>query len=338
MNKVAVAILNWNGKKFLEQFLPSVLQHSSNDAAIYVIDNGSTDDSIAFLQQKYPSIKVIINNKNHGFAGGYNQGLKNIDAEYFVLLNSDVEVTANWIRPVIDLMKQSNLIAACQPKIKDYNKKSHFEYAGAAGGMMDDFGYTFCKGRLFDTIEEDNGQYNKASEIFWASGACMFIRADVFKSFNGFDEDFFAHMEEVDLCWRIKNTGYKIMYCHESTVYHVGGGTLHKSNPHKTFLNFRNNLYTIYKNVTEEKLFRILYLRLFLDGIAGLKFILSFQLKNCIAIIKAHRAFFNELPQLRQKRTVLQQQSLHPNKTANYKGMLILEYYLKRKKTYQELT
>lgn len=337
MTKVAVVILNWNGKKFLEQFLPSVIEHSFNDAEIYVADNASTDDSVTFLRQNFPTVKIITQEKNDGFAGGYNQALKQVAAEYYVLLNSDVEVTPNWIRPVIEQMDQDAWVAASQPKIKDYNNKDFFEYAGAAGGIMDDMGYAFCRGRIFNTLEKDKGQYDQTTEVFWATGACLFIRSSIFHGFGGFDEDFFAHMEEIDLCWRIKNGGYKIMYYPQSTVYHVGGGTLPKSNPHKTFLNFRNNLFILYKNLPQGKLFSTLSFRLCLDGVAGLKFLLEGHVKDFLAVIRAHRYFFGHLSVLKQKRKWLTQQSLHPNHKSVYKKMIIVDYFLKGKKTYQQL-
>lgn len=337
MSKTAVIILNWNGKRYLEQFLPGVVMHSGKDAEVYVADNASTDDSVEYLKRNFPSVKVICSDKNRGFAGGYNQAIKEIDADYYVLLNSDVEVTPNWIKPVIQQMESSVLIAACQPKIKDYNRRTFFEYAGAAGGMIDQFGYPFCRGRIFDTIEEDKGQYEHPTEIFWASGACLFIRSDIFNSFGGFDEDFFAHMEEIDLCWRIKNAGFKIMYCPSSTIYHVGGGTLHKSNPHKTFLNFRNNLFMLYKNLSDNSLFRVIYLRICLDGLAGFKFLFSLQLKNVIAIVDAHWAFYKKLPFLREKRTLLKQKVVHPNKTGIYNGMIVIDYFFRKRKTFQQL-
>jgi len=262
--KTAVVILNWNGKKFLEKFLPAVIEKSSASADVYVADNCSSDDSVCFLKQKFPQVKIIKNKKNYGFSAGYNQALKQIEAEYFVLLNSDIEVTDNWIEPVINLMESDKTIGACQPKLMSFNDKSLFEYAGAAGGFIDKYGYPFCRGRLFQTIEEDKNQYNDTIEIFWATGACLFVRAEIFKKLGGLDDDFFAHMEEIDICWRMKNAGYKIMYCPNSTVYHVGGGTLHKSNAKKTYLNFRNNLSLLFKNLPNKDFYKIFILRFIL--------------------------------------------------------------------------
>ena len=250
---VAIAILNWNGKNWLEKFLPSVISHSEN-TDIYIIDNASTDDSVAFLKLNFPQVKIIQNTENHGFAGGYNEGLKKIKADIYCLLNSDVEVTENWLNPVVDLFQKDLNISAVQPKILDFNRKNFFEFAGAAGGFIDNLGYPYCRGRIFDEIEEDKGQYNDETEIFWASGCCLFIRSKDFWAENGFDERFFAHQEEIDLCWRLKNSGKKIFYTGKSTVYHVGGGTLNKENPQKTYLNIRNNLSMLLKNLPFPKL------------------------------------------------------------------------------------
>ena len=230
---VAIAILNWNGKNWLEKFLPSVISHSENND-IYIIDNASTDDSVAFLKLNFPQVKIIQNTENHGFAGGYNEGLKKIKADIYCLLNSDVEVTENWLNPVVDLFQKDLNISAVQPKILDFNRKNFFEFAGAAGGFIDNLGYPYCRGRIFDEIEEDKGQYDDETEIFWASGCCLFIRSADFWKQNGFYERFFAHQEEIDLCWRLKNDGKKIFYTGKSTIYHVGGGTLNKQSEQKT--------------------------------------------------------------------------------------------------------
>ena len=246
MSLVAVVILNWNGKKYLEQFLPSLIEHTGSDAEIVVADNASTDDSLSFLKTNFPSIRVIQNTTNGGFARGYNLALKQVEADYYVLLNSDIEVTANWLKPVISMMEQDEKIGACQPKIRSFHHRNSFEYAGAAGGYIDEYGYPFCRGRLFLTIEEDNGQYDDTVEISWASGACMFVRSRLFHQLGGLDDDFFAHMEEIDFCWRLHNYGYRVMYCPGSTVYHIGGGTLPKASWRKTYFNFRNNFFNNY--------------------------------------------------------------------------------------------
>ena len=291
MKKIAVVILNWNGVKLLEQFLPSVTQFSK-EATIYVADNASTDESIQFVKNNYPEVKIIQNKSNKGFAGGYNEALQQVDEEIYALVNSDIEVTENWLNPIVKIFESEHETAIIQPKILDFKKKEYFEYAGAAGGFIDKFGYPFCRGRIFDTLEKDNGQYDDRIEIFWASGACFLIRSAVYKEMKGFDEDFFAHQEEIDLCWRTINRGYKIKYCPKSIVYHVGGATLQQSNPKKTFLNFRNSLLMLTKNLPQDVLFQVLAIRLLLDGIAGVKFILGGQFAHCLAIIRAHFSFY----------------------------------------------
>ena len=273
MLKTAVVILNWNGRKFLEQFLPSLIQNTQDEnTQIVIADNNSSDDSIEFLNKNYPSIRQIIFDKNYGFTGGYNQALKQIEAKYFVLLNSDIEVTQNWLNPLVNLLESDNTIATCQPKIRSFHQKEYFEYAGAAGGFIDKYGYPFCRGRILDTVEKDMNQYNDIKDIFWASGACMLIRSDIFKQLNGFDDDFFAHMEEIDLCWRIKTAGHRIVYNPESVVFHVGGGTLPNNSPFKLYLNFRNNLFLLYKNLPEKNFVPVLVTRMLLDGLSAMVF------------------------------------------------------------------
>tara|TARA_B110000967_G_scaffold187075_1_gene208713 strand:+ start:426 stop:1424 length:999 start_codon:yes stop_codon:yes gene_type:complete len=294
--KLAIVILNWNGKTLLETFLPSVVEHSKGHD-IYVVDNASTDTSVQFLESKYPSVNCVKLSQNLGYAAGYNESLKQINADIYCLLNSDIEVTKNWLEPIIDIFQTQANTHIVQPKILDYNKKNYFEYAGAGGGFIDQLGYPYCRGRIFNSIEEDKGQYDDRTEIFWASGACLFIRASTFKSLEGFDSKFFAHMEEIDLCWRAKNKGYQIEYTGASSVYHVGGATLHDSSPKKTYLNFRNSLFTLVKN-THHPLIGIVYLRLSLDGLAGLRFLFQGKFKHTVAIIKAHLSFYRELPYL----------------------------------------
>jgi len=335
--KVAVVILNWNGKNFLEKFLPFVVSYTAPYAQLIVADNASTDDSIVFLKTNYPQIKIIQNLSNGGFAKGYNDALKQVDAEYYVLLNSDVEVTPNWIEPLVKLMDSDENIAACQPKIKSYHQKNYFEYAGAAGGFIDKYGYPFCRGRILDNVEEDKGQYDDDREIFWATGACLFIRANCFHQLNGLDEDFFAHMEEIDLCWRLKNAGYKIMFCSTSTVYHVGGGTLNKLSPQKTFLNFRNNLILLFKNHASQYFIIKLFIRFVLDGIAGVKFLLSGEIGHFIAVIKAHFSFYASLPKTLNKRKQLKQQIKQYTTSAVYLHCVIADYFLRGKKTFKEI-
>ncbi|MEJ6737408.1 MAG: glycosyltransferase family 2 protein [Flavobacteriales bacterium] len=331
MNKVAVVILNWNGQPFLEQFLPSVVIHSDN-ARIIVADNNSTDNSIQFLQENYPTVELIELEQNFGFAGGYNNALKQIDSEYYVLLNSDAEVTKNWLTPMIELLDSDQSIAACQPKIKDYNNKASFEYAGACGGFIDKYGYPFCRGRIFESIEKDNNQYNSIEEIFWASGASLFIRSNEYHSIGGLDEFFFAHMEEIDLCWRLKNQGKKIMVCPSSTVYHLGGGTLNKVKPQKTFLNFRNSLLTLHKNLPQKKRFTIIFIRLLLDSLAGIKFIISGKPTHTWAIVRAHFSFYGAISQNKTKRKVFNK----PNLTGQINKSIVKGYYLNNSKSFND--
>jgi GT2 family glycosyltransferase len=335
--KVAVVILNWNGIKFLQKFLPSVLNHNPHYSQIIVADNNSSDDSVDYLKRNYPQIQIVKNNVNGGFAKGYNDALKQIQATYYVLLNSDVEVTGNWIEPIITLMDSDKNIAACQPKIKSYYNKDFFEYAGAAGGFIDKYGYPFCRGRLFDLVEKDYGQYDNVREIFWATGACMFIRSELFHQLNGFDEDFFAHMEEIDLCWRLKNRGYKILFSPNSTVYHVGGGTLDKANPQKTYLNFRNNLWLLCKNHRDSKLYITLFMRMVFDGVAGIKFLVSGQFLHFVSVIKAHISFYASLKKIIRKRKCLESEIKCYSTSDMYQGSLVIDYFVKNKKTFSEI-
>jgi GT2 family glycosyltransferase len=333
MMRVAVVILNWNGRKYLEKFLPTLVQHSRGDAGIIVADNASSDDSVAFLQENYPDIRIIRNPDNGGFARGYNLALQQVEAEYYILLNSDIEVTENWIKPVIALMDSDPKIAACQPKIRSYTEPKKFEYAGAAGGFIDKFGYPFCRGRLFLSIEEDHGQYDDTREIFWATGACMFVRAELFHRFGGLDEDFFAHMEEIDFCWRLKNNGFRIMYCPESTVFHIGGGTLPKISWRKTYLNFRNNFYLLYKNLPADRLFSVFFVRLLLDMVAAFKFLFQAGFKDFWAVTQAHFSFYSTFRKTLNKRKALK----HGNMKDMYGKTIVADYYLKRKRKFTDL-
>ncbi|MFN5346296.1 MAG: glycosyltransferase family 2 protein [Bacteroidota bacterium] len=330
--KTAVVILNWNGEGFLRQFLPGVIQHSQG-ASVIVADNASTDNSIPYLESLGNVVQIIQLDKNYGFTGGYNKALKQIDAEYFVLLNSDVEVTSVWIDPIIDLMDGNKSVGICQPKIKAFHQPSHFEYAGASGGFIDSMGYPFCRGRLFNHLEEDKGQYDNNLEVFWATGACMFIRADLYHQLGGLDENFFAHMEEIDLCWRAQLLGQKVMVVPSAKVYHVGGGTLPKNNPRKTFYNFRNNLMMLYKNLPASKLFLVIAIRLMLDGVAGIKFMLQGDLKDTIAVIKAHFAFYGCLLKGKLKRS---QNCANSPKTI-YPNSILWAYFIKGIRKYNEL-
>lgn len=292
--KLAVVILNWNGLTHLQTFLPSVVEYTP-DHSIFLVDNASTDGSVAWVKSIYPQVSIIRNTENGGFCKGYNQGLKQIEAEYYMLLNSDVEVTANWLSPMLNVLESDPKVAAVQPKIRSYQQKNTFEYAGAAGGHLDWLGYPFCRGRVFDTLETDEGQYDDTCDIFWASGACMCVRASLFHELGGFDEAFFAHMEEIDLCWQLKNKAFRIVYTGNSTVYHLGGGTLQKTNAFKTYLNFRNGLSLLYKNLPQKRLFSTIFLRLLLDGVAGLRHLARFEFRFVLAILKAHFAFYSFL-------------------------------------------
>ena len=332
--KVAVVILNYNGKKFLEEFLPNVIANTNAEMAeIVVADNASTDGSVAFMQERFPGIRLIVNDFNGGFATGYNLALKQIEAEYFVLLNSDIEVTPQWIEPVIELMDSDPNIAACQPKILSYYDKEKFEYAGASGGFIDKYGYPFCRGRVFQHLEEDHGQYDDACEVFWATGACMFVRADLYLQHGGLDDSFFAHMEEIDFCWRMKNLGYKIYCCPQSKVYHIGGGTLPKSSARKTYLNFRNNLSLLYKNLPSNRVFWTIAYRIVLDWVAALKFLCGGGLKDYWAVIRAHFAFYRRIPSLRKVRKGLPKQLVGQV----YQRNIVFENFLRGKKLYSEL-
>jgi hypothetical protein len=332
---VAIVILNWNGRKFLEQFLPSVMESVYENVRVIVADNASSDDSVAFVQQYYPAIEILQNNSNEGFAKGYNTALKQVQSDYYVLLNSDVEVSANWIKPVITLMESDDTIAACQPKILAYDKKSQFEYAGASGGWIDDFGYPFMRGRVFDICETDNGQYNDAQPCFWASGAALFVKASVYHAMGGLDEYFFAHQEEIDLCWRMQLAGYKVYVQPASVVYHVGGGTLPKGNSKKTYLNFRNNLIMLAKNLPLATALWKIPFRFGLDAVSAWKTLLSGDSGYFIAIIKAHIHFFKWM--LLDKK-----QSVFPAKKSGkplgwHHGLIVWQYFVQKKKTFSQI-
>jgi hypothetical protein len=329
--RVAVVILNWNGKSFLKKFLQTVIQNSP-ESTIYVADNASTDGSIEYVIANHPNVKIIDNQKNYGYAGGYNKALASLEEEFLVLLNSDVEVTQGWLQPMIQLLDSDDKIAACQPKMLSHSQNSHFEYAGAAGGFIDTLGYPFCRGRMFDTLEKDTGQYNSPIEVFWATGACLFVRNSVFIELDGLDEDFFAHMEEIDFCWRTKRAGYKIMVQPNSIVYHVGGGTLSSSNPLKTFLNFRNGLEMLVKNLPMSRLLPVLIARMLLDGVAAFKFLLSGQPKDFWAVFKGHIAFYGRIRKTLSKRIG----GFGPI-DCRFKGSIVFAYFLGGKKTFREL-
>jgi len=301
--KVAVVILNYNGKSFLERFLPTVIASCNPSLAeVVVADNASTDDSVSFMREYFPQVRLIENGSNGGFSTGYNMALQKIEAQYYVLLNSDIEVAPGWIEPVIDLMDADPKIAACQPKILSFYHREQFEYAGACGGFIDKYGYPFCRGRMFQHLENDEGQYDTPMEVFWATGACMFVRADLYHEIGGLDDSFFAHMEEIDLCWRLKNAGYKVYCCPQSVVYHIGGGTLPKNSPRKTYLNFRNNLSVLLKNLPDQRVAWVIFYRIMLDWVAALKFLFEGCLKDFRMVFKAHHDFYRRMKSLREKR------------------------------------
>ncbi len=332
MRRIAVVILNWNGKTLLEKYLPSVVEYSK-EAEIIVADNASTDDSVLFLKANYPQIRIIQHKQNLGFAQGYNEALEEVEAEYYVLLNSDVEVTENWLKGIMELMDKNPRIACCQPKLLSMTQRTHFEYAGAAGGYIDYLGYPFCRGRIFNHIEEDKEQYDNIKEIFWATGAAMFVRSRLYQSFGGLDADFFAHQEEIDFCWRLKNAGYKIFYYPHSVCYHYGGASLNKTSPYKTFLNFRNNLYMLYKNLPKEKRSKVLFKRFFLDLIAAFSFLLKGSGGEFKAVFKAYVAFLKNKHLMAKKRNFI----LNPNIKEIYPKSIVKEYYLKGKKNFSQL-
>jgi GT2 family glycosyltransferase len=336
MSHTAVVILNYNGEKLMKQFLPSVTAYSGS-AEVIVADNGSNDGSLAMLKEEFPGVRVISLPKNYGFCGGYNESLKQVKADYYVLLNSDVEVTPNWLEPMVALLDKHPDIAAVQPKILSYYKQNLFEYAGAGGGYIDAFGYPFCRGRIFDTVEEDHGQYNNDCSIFWATGACMMIRSEVYHQFGGLDEDFFAHMEEIDLCWKIHRTGKKLYYTGASTVYHVGAGTLGYDSPRKTYLNFRNNLALLLKHFDTRELLWKLPFRFLLDWFAAFVFVVKGKAGNGGAIIEAHWYFLTHLGMNLRKRRSLHTQYPHYDRGAVYKSLLIMDYHLKSGKTFDAL-
>ena len=331
---VAIVILNYNGKAHLTQFLPFVVKYS-HPHHIVIADNGSTDDSVIFIKQNYPSIHLIEIEENLGFTGGYNYALNFLDQDILVLLNSDVEVTPNWISPILLMMENDNSIAACQPKLLSFDQRSRFEYAGAAGGFIDKLGFPFCRGRVFQIMESDTGQYNNSTRIFWASGACMFIKNELFKSIGGFDEDFFAHMEEIDLCWRLQNAGFSIYYNGDSKVYHVGGGTLSKANPNKTYYNFRNGLSMLIKNEKQGRLWWKLPLRILFDLVAAVKFIFADSWKDGWAVIKAHGYFWTKIGRIIKKRN-LAKIYWKKSRAVFYNKFIVIEYYLKGKKKFSD--
>ncbi|NBC82169.1 MAG: glycosyltransferase [Bacteroidetes bacterium] len=338
MIKIAIVILNWNGKSYLEKFLPSVISNSDMPGvSVIVADNASTDDSVRFLQSNFPTVRIIELDNNYGYAGGYARSLKQIEAEYFVLLNSDIEVTDGWLKPIVKFMDGHPKVAACMPKIKAYNQKNSFEYAGAAGGYIDKYGYPFCRGRILKTIETDQGQYNNKSYIFWASGACMFVRSSAYFEIGGLDEDFFVHMEEIDVCWRLQNKGYHIVVIPSVEVFHVGGGTLPNNNPRKLYYNYRNSLYMLYKNLPDKKFRRTILQRILLDYVSSVFYLLQFSGSFFVAVLKAHYHFYKNLKTLRHKR----RQWKHPISEfpkSVYQSSILINFFLKKKRKFSQIS
>lgn len=335
--KVAVVIIHWNRRNLLEQFLPSVMRSTYSNLEIVVADNASTDDSVAYVREHFPAVTIVQNDDNYGYAGGYNHALKKVKADYYILLNNDIEVEPGWIEPVIAAMEADATVAACQPKLLDYNNKNRFEYAGASGGYMDKLGYMFCRGRFFEELEDDRGQYDSEAYIFWATGACLFVRAEVFHQTGGFDEAFFAHMEEIDLCWRIQLAGYKLKVVPSSKVYHVGGGTLSKMNPHKTFLNFRNSLILLTKNLPVSTLLWLIPVRSTLDLLSSFFFLARGEYKYSLAVHKAHSAYFFRFGKwwkLRKKvAPLIKTRELH----GLYNGSIVKDHFIHKKTRYSQL-
>jgi GT2 family glycosyltransferase len=337
MPKVAISILNYNGLKLLQTYLPIVTQHHPLNE-IFIIDNASTDESVQWLNSNYPEIKIIRHQENLGFTRGYNEGLKHIQADYYVLMNNDIRTTENWLLPVLELMESRSDIAVCMPKLLDDKNPEYFEYAGASGGFLDVLAYPFCRGRIFLELEKDVHQYDDEREIFWATGACMVVRASTFWEAGGFDDDFFAHMEEIDLCWRLLNMGYKIYVQPKSKVYHLGGGTLNKINPQKTYLNFRNSLITLLKNHPKKKLCWKIFLRLVLDGVAGIKFLLEGNGKHTLSVIQAHFYFYKHFRKFWNKRKIFDKQHrINYTFSPTYRKSIVLQHYVFGKKKFSQL-
>ncbi len=338
MDKLAIVILNWNGASMLRTYLPSVLRHSADEAVVYVADNDSTDDSLQLLEREFPEVRRIVLDKNYGFAEGYNRALSLVEAEYYLLLNSDVEVTPHWLTPLISFMDSHPEVAACQPKLRSESQRDHFEYAGAAGGYLDFYGYPFCRGRLFDTVEPDEGQYDSPAPVLWATGAALLVRARLFKKVGGFDARFFAHCEEIDLCWRLRLLGHAIYCVPESCVYHVGGGTLPKSNPMKTFLNFRNNLTMLYKCLPDGQLQHVMFVRRLLDYVAAWHMLLvKHNVADFVAVYRARNAYKQWKKQFAEDRFRIQATRTTDQLPERRNFSLLWQYYVKRRTLYSKL-
>jgi GT2 family glycosyltransferase len=338
MYKTVIVILNWNGLGFLKMFLGIVIKYSAdNETLVCVADNGSTDGSPEWVAENFSEVKLIKLDKNHGFAGGYNLAIDQLKARYFVLLNSDIEVTAGWLHPLVSYMDSNPDVASCQPKILSYYQKEYFEHAGAAGCFIDKYGYPFCRGRIINKIEKDTGQYDSFMNVFWSSGACMIVRSDAWKKCGGFDADFFAHMEEIDLCWRFHKAGYRVCFLPDSLIYHVGGGTLPYSSPLKTYLNFRNSLFLLYKNLPDNKLFTVLFIRRILDGVAAIFFLMKGSLRSVSAVWKAHIDYYKAINKLKEKRKSVKRLEVSGSYPTVLNKSIVFEFYVKGNKTYKSL-
>jgi GT2 family glycosyltransferase len=339
MVKTAIVILNWNGLGYLKMFLEKVTRLSADtDTIVYVADNGSSDGSAEWVASNAGRVNLIRFEKNFGFADGYNHALKQIDAKYYAIINSDIEVTEGWLKPLVDYMDNNPDVASCQPKILSYHHKDYFEYAGAAGGYLDKYGYPLCRGRIFYSVEKDTGQYDKPAEIFWSTGACMLVRSDAWKTCGGFDADFFAHMEEIDLCWRFHKSGYRVSFIPGSVVYHVGGGALPYNSPFKTYLNFRNSLYLLYKNLPEDKFKKILLYRKMLDGLAACFFLIKGQFRSAVSVWKAHVDYYKNAGSLKEKRKIVKSLSeKNENCDLLMNKSIVFEFYLKGHKTFSSI-
>ena len=336
--RTAVVILNWNGEKFLNQFLPVLLRNTQLPGVdIYVADNASTDNSLSLIEEQFPTVKTLLLDKNYGFAGGYNKALAQINADYFVLLNSDVEVTENWLQPLLNYMNENADVAACQPKIKSFYNRDYFEHAGASGGFIDYLGFPFCRGRVVGTAEMDRGQYDTVIDVFWATGACLLIRSELYNQMGGLDDEFFAHMEEIDLCWRLKGQGFRIVCIPQSEVYHVGGGTLQVEHPHKTYLNFRNNLLMLYKNLPQKSLSNIMRWRMLFDYAAAFQLFVTGKPQNAKSVLEARKDFKKMLPGFVDKRIENLSSATRTDFPEMLRKSIVIEYYLKGNKTYSKL-
>lgn len=338
MEKLAIVILNWNGAAMLRQYLPSVLQYSRDEAAVYVADNASTDDSVAMLREHFPEVRLILLEKNWGFAEGYNKALAQVDAEYYLLLNSDIEVTHHWLTPLIEYMDAHPDVAACQPKLLSIADRDMFEYAGGSGGFLDRYGYPFCRGRVFQTVERDNGQYDQVADVLWATGAALFVRARIYNNVGGLDGRFFAHCEEIDFCWRLRLLGHRVVCLPDSQVYHVGGGTLPKTNPMKTFLNFRNNLTMLYKNLSDDELRHVMRWRWWLDYLAAWQMLLlEHNVADFKAVYRARRAFKRWRKDFEADRRQIQHSRQLKEIPEQRRFSLLWQYYVKRRRCYSDL-